>query len=383
MRYQWRLTPSNKQGLAEVSSLRARCAAFYLPQFHPIPENDAQWGEGFTEWTNVRKAKPLFPGHRQPIEPGELGYYDLRDPMVRARQAELARENGISGFIYWHYWFNGRRLLERPFNEVLASGEPDFPFCLAWANESWTGVWHGNPGQTIMEQTYNGPEEEERHFRALLPAFLDKRYMRVDGKPIFMVYAPFSLPDAQGLIDHWNRLAQANGLPGIYFIALKNNKRRDDRTSMAFDATSTLAPSGRDLPLMSRITNRIQQALQPLGVSQKRKTPAIHDYRLAVARNAKAPPWGRYTYPTVFSNWDNTPRSGVNGLVYRNWTKELFAKQLDDAIRSVEDREFDKRLVLIRSWNEWAEGNILEPDRENGDLVLRTIREVVTSPGRD
>jgi hypothetical protein len=369
---------SGPQEQISASSLRARCAAFYLPQFHPIPENSAAWGPGFTEWTNVRKAKPLFPGHQQPVEPGELGYYDLREPEVRVRQAELARAHGISGFIYWHYWFNGRRLLERPFNEVLASDEPNFPFCLAWANESWTGVWHGNPGQTIVAQTYGGKPDEERHFHALLPAFQDPRYMRIDGKPIFMVYAPFSLPDAAGFIEHWNTLAEANGLPGIYFIALKSGKVADNRMAPMFDATSTLRPSLRDLPPVGRAANGARRALKAMGVDLPRTTPMRHCYRRAVLRGQDAARDANW-FPCVFSTWDNTPRSGNNGHVYLNWSPELFSRQLEDAIRLVQDREFDKRLVLLRSWNEWAEGNMLEPDAVRGDIILKTIQKTVVA----
>lgn len=174
-----------------------RLIAYYLPQYHPIPENDAWWGDGFTEWTNVRRAKPLFKGHQQPVQPGKLGYYDLRDPAAREAQAELARGAGIEGFCYWHYWFGGKQLLERPFNEVLASGKPDFPFCLAWANASWTGIWYGEPERILMEQTYPGVEDHIEHFNVLLPAFRDPRYLRVDSRPIFFVFQPANLDAAQ------------------------------------------------------------------------------------------------------------------------------------------------------------------------------------------
>ena len=157
---------------------QARLISFYLPQFHPIPENDRWWGRGFTEWTNVTKAKPLFKGHYQPRLPADLGYYDLRLPEVREAQAELARNAGIEGFCYYHYWFGGKQLLEQPFNEVVASGKPDFPFCLCWANQTWTGVWYGAPHRTLVEQTYPGREGHRRHFLALRRAFLDERYLR-------------------------------------------------------------------------------------------------------------------------------------------------------------------------------------------------------------
>src|SRR5208283_1156501 len=170
-------------------SLPARLIALYLPQYHPIPENDEWWGKGFTEWTNVVKAKPSFRGHRQPHIPADLGFYDLRVPETRIAQAELALEYGIGGFCYWHYWFGeGKKLLEKPFEEVLKSGEPDFPFCLAWANESWTGVWHGSPDKVLREQTYPGSNDDEAHFYYLLTAFRDSRYLKVDDRPIFYVY---------------------------------------------------------------------------------------------------------------------------------------------------------------------------------------------------
>ena len=170
-----------------MSSSPARLIAFHLPQFHPIPENDEWWGKGFTEWTNTGKAKPLFPGHDQPKVPTDLGYYDLRLPEARKAQADLARKYGVEGFCYYHYWFGGKRLLERPVNEIIASGEPDFPFCLCWANESWTGIWHGAPRRMLMEQTYPGEADHRAHFEYLLTAFRDKRYITVDGRPRFVI----------------------------------------------------------------------------------------------------------------------------------------------------------------------------------------------------
>ena len=167
---------------------KPRLIAFYLPQFHPIPENDEWWGRGFTEWTNVAKAVPLFRGHYQPHFPADLGFYDLRVPEVREAQAAMAKAYGIEGFCYYHYWFgHGRRLLERPFNEVLSSGKPDFPFCLCWANDTWTGIWHGAPNKVLIEQRYPGVEDYKAHFYALLDAFRDPRYMTVDGKKIFII----------------------------------------------------------------------------------------------------------------------------------------------------------------------------------------------------
>jgi lipopolysaccharide biosynthesis protein len=170
--------------------MRARAIALYLPQFHPIPENDEWWGKGFTEWTNTAKAKPVFRGHYQPHVPADLGFYDLRVPETREAQTALARRYGIEGFCYYHYWFAGRRILERPFDAVLHSGTPDFPFCLCWANATWAGVWYGEPNRVLIKQTYPGQADHEAHFRALLPAFKDPRYIRVDGKPVFLIFQP-------------------------------------------------------------------------------------------------------------------------------------------------------------------------------------------------
>ena len=190
----------------------ARLIAFYLPQFHPIPENDEWWGKGFTEWTNVAKARPMYRGHYQPHVPSDLGFYDLRVPETRKAQAELAGEYGIEAFCYYHYWFAGRRILERPFNEVLASGQPNFPFCLCWANETWTGVWYGESDRTLIEQTYPGPRDHEQHFAALLPAFRDRRHVLVDGKPLLVIFRPRQLPSPVETLSLWRSMAETLGL---------------------------------------------------------------------------------------------------------------------------------------------------------------------------
>ena len=194
---------------------RARLIAFNLPQFHPTPENDAWWGKGFTEWTNVAKARPLYPGHYQPHIPADLGFYDLRLPEARAAQAELAREYGIEGFCYYHYWFGGRRMLERPVNEILASGEPEFPFCLCWANHSWSTVWQGT-ADSLIEQTYPGWDDHAAHFDWLLNAFRDPRYIRVNGKPLFVIYKPDDIPNVREVTSFWRESAIKAGLPGLH-----------------------------------------------------------------------------------------------------------------------------------------------------------------------
>lgn len=214
-----------------VNQSKHRIIAFYLPQYHPIPENDEWWGKGFTEWANVASAKPLFKGHDQPRIPADLGFYDLRVPEVRQAQADLASKYGIDGFCYWHYWFAGKQLLESPFNEVLKSGEPDFPFCLAWANMPWSGVWDGRPDRILIDQTYPGEHDHIAHFNALLPAFLDDRYIRIDDKPSFVIYKPNKLLDTAETITLWQRMAKEAGLNGLYIVGMNTGKKQGSKKS--------------------------------------------------------------------------------------------------------------------------------------------------------
>lgn len=355
---------------------KARAIAFYLPQYHRIPENDSWWGDDFTEWTNVRKALPLFPGHLQPRVPGKLGYYNLLSAETRAAQAKLASENGLAGFCYWHYWFAGKRLLESPFDEVVRSGQPNFPFCLGWANESWTGVWHGAPDKILMAQTYPGPEDEERHFHNVAEAFFDSRYLTVDGKPIFYIYKPQQLPDPQRFVEHWQNLAIKAGLNGIYFIGedVYIDESPWNPTASGFDAVVPNMPGVSFLRLAKR---RSFKHLLSLAYRKVVQRPYIFQYQDFVAHSFVAEPSGSdYDfYPCVLPNWDNTPRSGVNGTVLINATPELFRQHLRQAVAQVTHRPQDKRIVFLKSWNEWAEGNFLEPDEIFATAYLQVCRD--------
>jgi hypothetical protein len=353
-----------------VVRTEARLIAFYLPQFHPIPENDEWWGKGFTEWTNVVKAKPLFRGHRQPHIPADLGFYDLRVPETRIAQAELARENGISGFCYWHYWFgNGKKLLEKPFEEVVRSGEPNFPFCLAWANESWTGVWHGSPNKILAAQTYPGQEDEKEHFDYLLPAFHDARYARIDDKPIFYIYKPQNLPDPKRFIDHWRGLALSGGLRGLYFIGEACNMDWDPLGD-GFDASVPHSPGLGYHQLafgsfLGKIRNLYRKVFHKARIFSYEKYIDYAFHRLSGAFDQ---------YPSVLPNWDNTPRCGIDGYILDGSSPALFRKHLRQAVEQVSRLPYDRRLIFIKSWNEWAEGNYLEPDLEFGRAYLEVCR---------
>ena len=344
--------------------MRARIIAFYLPQFHPIPENDEWWETGFTEWTNVAKAKPLFRGHKQPKLPSDLGFYDLRVPEVRVAQADLARAHGVEAFCYWHYWFgDGRRLLERPFSEVLASGEPDFPFCLAWANQTWTGVWHGAPDRILIEQRYPGRADHEAHFDAILPALEDRRYLRIDGKPVIVIFRPTELPQPEVFAECWRRLAERAGLRGIHLLGIFDLQRVVD--------TGWLDGVILQPPLYTLNTGRWSRRLRRLGWRGGVRTT---EYRQFVRHFAHEGPLPPKFYPTVVPNWDNTPRSGRNGYILTNSTPSLFGEHLENAIHALDQRAPEGRLVFVKSWNEWAEGNVLEPSREWGRRYLEVVR---------
>jgi lipopolysaccharide biosynthesis protein len=379
-----------------VVGARARAIAFYLPQFHPIAENDEWWGKGFTEWTNTAKARPLFPGHYQPHIPADLGFYDLRLAETRVAQAEMARAAGVEAFCYYHYWFAGRRILERPFEAVLRSGEPDFPFCLCWANMTWTGVWHGSPKRVLIEQTYPGREDDRRHFEYLLHAFRDPRYLRVDGKPVLVIYNPDDLPDAAALTSYWRELAVRAGLGGLYLVAERrvSEENADDR---GFDAVVRVLLPGRRRDAFSvaqrarawlggsrRLsTQNVRNIIGQLSPWRKiqnlyaelRHRPTVYRYADVIRQLVTESEPSMENYPCVIPNWDNTPRSGWHGLVLHESTPELFRQHVRHALDVVAPRPPEHRIVFVKSWNEWAEGNHLEPDERFGHGYLDVLKD--------
>jgi hypothetical protein len=363
------------------SAVRARALALYLPQFHPIPENDEWWGPGFTEWTNVARARPLFRGHHQPNLPGELGFYDLRLPEVRIAQAELARASGIEGFVYWHYWFAGRRLLERPFDEVLHRGTPDLPFCIAWANQSWTGVWYGATDHVLIEQTYPGRRDYERHFEALLPALRDERYILVDACPLIVVFRPTEIPDPRQFTSTWRALAREAHLPGLHIVGFDHHGGWDPRVD-GYDG-AILIRFGEMFTLRGRNVVRTvrRRAQRVTGLARIAAAPSrpihVYPYRELSPRLVPARLAPFESYPCVIPNWDNTPRSGGRGSVMLGSTPELFADQVQRAVELLEPVPPERRLLFIKSWNEWAEGNYLEPDRRWGRRYLEALGAVI------
>jgi lipopolysaccharide biosynthesis protein len=351
-----------------------RFLAFYLPQYHPIPENDDWWGRGFTEWTNVTRARPLFRGHYQPHLPADLGFYDLRVPEVRAAQAELAAAHGIDGFCYYHYWFHGRRLLELPFGEVLRSGEPDFPFALCWANENWTRVWNGGASQVLMPQQHS-LDDDLRHIRWLAEAFADPRYVRVDGRPLFLVYRPGLLPDPQRTAEVWREEAGRLGVGEPYLCAVTFSKAftegRREPAALGFDAAVQFAPDFRNLGPKARgsvLRRGLRKFLHP---SSSFRRHAVFDYREMVTQALCSPEPGYKRYPTVSPGFDNTARRrDVGALVILNSSPERYEQWLRAVIDRFEPFSPEENLVFVNAWNEWAEGNHLEPCQKWGRAYL-------------
>lgn len=350
--------------------------AFYLPQFHPFKENDEWWGKGFTEWTNVAKAKPLFKGHYQPKIPADLGFYDLRLPEVREEQVQLAKQAGIYGFCYWHYWFHGTELMERPFKEVLITGKPDFPFCLGWANESWMAkLWskNGVTGKTLIEQTYSD-DDDINHFNAYKRAFMDSRYIRIDGKPFFLIYRPFDMPNVERFMQRWNQLIQQEGISdGFYFVAhARNEEECGNLRVMGFDAIN-IGPTTRCQNLYRglskvRFANKLRRIFT--GCPNMVEYKDINDLIWKKGYEDKED-----ILPTLIPNWDHSPRGGKNSLVFNHCSPELWEEQ---ALSILEETNRKKnKLVMLKSWNEWGEGNYLEPDLKYGKQLIDILGNII------
>lgn len=347
---------------------KPRLIAFYLPQFYPTPENDEWWGKGFTEWTNVGRAKPLFKGHYQPRVPADLGYYDLRVPEVREQQSELAREAGIEGFCYWHYWFAGRRLLDRVFTEVVESGKPDFPFCLCWANHSWyQKTWDPTkPDKLLIEQTYPGGDDYVAHFNAMLPAFQDKRYMRVDGKLIFGIYAPLDVPDFKEFSNIWNELAKEQGLEGFYFFGFTfRPEKTEEIIKKGVNCVvndNILAFKGKKLSIIDRLKMKFLHYPKVLQYSD------YIDYFLKSFNPQDN------IHPCINPNFDHSPRSHERGVIIVNNSPEKWKELCSKVFAKCNFRRHEKNLVFLKAWNEWGEGNYLEPDLKFGKRFIIETR---------
>lgn len=375
---------------------KARVIAFYLPQFHPVKENDEVWGKGFTEWTNVAKATPLYKGHYQPQIPADLGFYDLRVPEVREEQAEMAREYGVEGFCYWHYWFgNGKRILERPFNEVLESGKPDYPFCLGWANHSWSNkTWqktgHFKNDIIFLKQTYPGDDDYTLHFNTILSAFKDHRYITVDGKPLFLIFDPDAIPEVSHFIKLWQRLAKDAGLKGIHFVArvssmsklsMRNRAVNDESykrfqryLDMGFDGINSDTQRYAETKVAGFTKKAVRAVIRKFAGNF---TALRYDYDSIMQNFHNQEEEREYVYPQIIPRLDRTPRSGKDARIYDNSTPERFEKAIDDALKLVENKEQEHKIIFLQAWNEWGEGNYMEPDLKFGRGYLEALKKKI------
>lgn len=360
--------------------------AFHLPQFHEVEENNHWWGQGFTEWTNVRRAKPLYRGHRQPRVPADHRYYDMMQRETREWQADLARRHGVHGFCYYHYWFNGKQLLERPILALLEDGGPDFPFCLAWANEPWTRAWDGSERDVLMPQSYGGETEWDQHFAYLLRCFRDPRYIRVDGRPMLLIYRCESIPPFEPMLARWRALAAEAGLPGLHVVAMQSAYAAGAHSRLA-DAQLEFEPMytlKHDQPQWYRLRQRIARQVAKLRhwmnpAERSHRLDSHHYGRLWQLIRRRPLPAG--TYPCAFADWDNSARRGARGLVLRDFSLRDFrrglAAQLDKA------RAGGMPFVFFNAWNEWAEGTYLEPDTHHGTQLLDIIAELTHTSAAD
>jgi len=360
-----------------MSDMNPKALCFHLPQFHPVPENDAWWGKGFTEWRNVAKARPLFDGHYQPHLPADLGFYDLRLPEARQAQADLAREHGVHGFVYYHYWFTGRRILERPVNDILASGQPDFPFCLCWANENWTRRWDGQDQEVLLEQVYSA-EDDIAHIRSLIPAFKDPRYIKVDGKPLFLVYRIGHLPEPEKTVERWRTEALKAGLPGLYLANVESfHSDHGAAGRLSLDAAVEFAPDWNCLPHSIQPTIRKPPFFRKQAVGAPWSNNRISRYPELVEAMLRKPAPGYLRYPCVTPMWDNAARRKENATILIDSTPEQYGQWLRQAVASFNPPSPEENFVFINAWNEWAEGNHLEPCQKWGRQYLEATRDAL------
>lgn len=346
-------------------------AALYLPQFHRIPENDSWWGEGFTEWTNVRRAKPLFPGHEQPRVPRDDRYYDLLERDVMRWQSDLASRHGVDAFCFYHYWFGGKLLLERPVENYLAWKEIPTGFFLSWANEPWARTWDGREKEVLMPQVYGAEEDWEAHFAYLLPFFQDSRYLRIDGAPVFVLYRTESIPRCEEMVAHWDRRCREEGFEGIHIVETLNGFQ-DGPMLSASKALMPMEPTFTmrwDYPLWRRVLRKVRSLVVGAG-------PQTFSYRAVwrriVRRDARWP--GKETCPCLFVDWDNSPRKKERAAIFLGCRPEIFEKYASKVVER--SRKAGTRLLFVNAWNEWAEGTYLEPDTRHGTGFLEILSRI-------
>jgi lipopolysaccharide biosynthesis protein len=368
----------------------SKLIAFYLPQYHPVAENNKWWGAGFTEWTNVSRARPRFFGHRQPHIPADLGFYDLRLRETKLAQIELAKKYGINGFCYYHYWFNGNILLGGPLKSVVEDDSLDFPFCVCWANENWTRAWDGLDKQVLIEQIYSIQDNRE-HINYLLPIFRDQRYIKIGGCPLLLIYRLNNIPNCKQALDGWRSAAKQFGFPDLYICVAKTGFDKEDDAAIlnyGVDAIVDFQPNSNDFPKPRDIVGKLQGLAKKLlpnaiyqGIKIRASSNKIISYeQLFKKLSSRAWPSSYRKFPCVFPSWDNSSRR-KSATIIQNDNVENYGAWLKSAIEAVEPYPVQERLVFINAWNEWAEGCHLEPDLEMGHSYLEETQVQVRNAG--
>lgn len=366
--------------------------AIYFPQFHAIAENNSWWGEGFTDWESVKTGKPKFPSHDQPRVPLNGYYYDQSQIETLRWQIDLARKYGIYGFCHYHYWFDGRQLLETPSNLVLENRDLDFPFCLSWANETWSRRWDGRDNDILIEQTHPPSEDSwSRHFNYLIQFWEDERAIKVDGKPVFVIYRPYRIPKISKMLDFWRKRAEDHGLKGLYFIVQKQYEHPTRDCLSAFDAEFQFQPfeaiyssgfGGHSIHhatwfrFVRALPDKIQDRLRALRAKHTKEL-TFFDYDKVWEQIIAVRQGILTTYPGAFADWDNTARYKERATIYRGASPERFEYWFTQLVQGMEERRLPEDFIFFNAWNEWAEGAYLEPDEKHGHAYLEAIRRVL------
>lgn len=357
----------------------AKLLALYLPQYHEFKENNEWWGRGYTEWTAVKRANPLFKEHVQPKVPLNNNYYDLSDPegSTLKWQADLARQNGIYGFCIYNYWFQGKQLMEKPMEILLAHREIDINYCICWANETWTRTWYGLEKEILIEQTYGTKEDWIKHYEYLNRFFEDSRYIKINNKPVLCIYHSFDIEKLDKMLEVWNDMAIKNGYSGIYIISGNTNAYKLETRDNLIDAYYNFEPGYT----LKHKMNKMETLAYDIKVASKQTKNRFSEKKIVertldtektyIQQIRKIENTEKKIYPGIFPQWDNTPRRNYKGLVYKHSSPELFEKYLTNLVKRVEKNDF----IFINAWNEWGEGAYLEPDTANGYAYLKAVKK--------
>lgn len=349
---------------------KPKIMALYLPAFHRIKENDEWWGEGFTEWDNVKKGKPLYKGHVQPQKPLNNIYYDLSLKEDIKKQADLANDYGVSGFVFYHYWFNGRKLLEKPAEIILENDDINMEYSFCWANEPWARTWDGKNHDVLMPQEYGNREDWINHIKYLIEFFKDKRYTKIDNKPVFYIYSPGQIPNFDEMIECWNKELKENGLEELYLVEYICT-RNPDAVSKYSSAVMEFEPMYTN---RFRISN-IQKLKRVIRKKLKIIDFSNYDYLWNKILSNNRTYGKREIFKGCFCAWDNSPRKGKNSMIVRKSSPEKFEFYLDKLVKN-KRKMCERNIIVINAWNEWGEGAMLEPTEENGFAYLEAIKKV-------